>query len=107
MKNNRFRNYRCQDSHVNVFHHFELSSGSVVFWYTSGADYVDEFAQYLAILDVFLQRETLGEFISQYSFHPFLGFLLLLGVSLGSELCRVKQKIKMILHILVYYTIKL
>lgn len=87
------------DLHVNVFHHFELSSGSVVFWYTSRANDIDEFAQYLAVLDVFLQREVLGEFISQYRFHPFLGFLLLLGVSLGSELCRVKQKIKMMLHI--------
>jgi len=84
------------DLQVNVFHHFELSSGSVEFWYTSGADDIDELAQYLAVLDVFLQWEVLGEFISQYRFHPFLGFLLLLWVSLGSELCRVKQKTKMI-----------
>jgi hypothetical protein len=46
----------------------------------------------LAIFDVFFQWKTFGEFISQHCFHPFLGFLFLLGVSLGSELCRVKKK---------------
>jgi len=71
---------------VDVFHHLELSTRSVDLGACAGLDLVHEFAKNLAIPDDIFEGLTSREFPAKDGLNPFLGFLLLLGVALGSNL---------------------
>lgn len=69
-----------------VLHHLELTARGVNLGYGAGLQLVNKLAKDGSVLEHFFEGFFSGEFGTEDGFNPFLGFLLLFGIALGSEL---------------------
>lgn len=93
-----------EDLLVDVFHHFELSTGCVDLWYGSGGEFVDQLAENGSVLKNFFVKLAWGEFGSKNGFDPFLSFFVLFWVTLGSDLDQITVSLdKIMVYLIVTY----